>query len=150
ARLVPSSEGSFDLHDYIDYVIEILEVLGPGTAIMAVCQPSVPVLAAVSLMAARGNPNMPSSMTLMGGPVDTRCNPTAVNRFAKERGLEWFKNHVIMPVPWPNAGFQREVYPGFLQLSGFMGMNLDRHLSAHKDFFQHLVQGDGEPAEKHR
>lgn len=150
ARKVPLADGGFDLHDYIDYLIEILGELGPGVAIMAVCQPSVPVLAAVSLMAAREDPNMPSSMTLMGGPVDTRCNPTAVNKFAKEHDLDWFKSHVIMPVPWPNAGFQRKVYPGFLQLSGFMGMNFDRHLSAHNEFFKHLVQGDGEPVEKHR
>ena len=150
ARMVPLAHGGFDLGDYIEYVIEMLDVLGPGTSVMAVCQPSVPVLAAISLMAARKSSNQPSSMILMGGPVDTRRNPTAVNRFAEERDLGWFKNHMIMPVPWPNPGFGRNVYPGFLQLSGFMGMNLDRHLSAHNAFFKHLVQGDGEPAEKHR
>lgn len=150
ARMVPLDDGGFDLDDYIDYVIEMLGVVGAGAAIVAVCQPSIPVLAAVSLMSAQGNPDLPSSMVLMGGPIDTRRNPTAVNRFAEERDLDWFKNHVIMPVPWPNAGYQRSVYPGFLQLSGFMGMNLDRHLSAHQEFFKNLVQGDGEPAEKHR
>lgn len=150
ARKVPLSEGTFDLNDYVDYVIEMLGAIGPGAAVIAVCQPSVPVLAAVSLMSKHGHPALPSSMVLMGGPVDTRRNPTAVNRFAEERDLDWFKNHVIMPVPWPNPGYQRMVYPGFLQLSGFMGMNLDRHLFAHQEFFKHLVRGDGEPAEKHR
>jgi len=150
ARMVPLNEGGFDLNDYIDYVIEMLGVIGPGAAVIAVCQPSVPVLAAISLMSAHDHPDLPSSMVLMGGPIDTRRNPTAVNKFAEERDLDWFKNHVIMPVPWPNAGYQRSVYPGFLQLSGFMGMNLDRHLFAHQEFFKHLVHGDGEPAEKHR
>src|SRR5690606_25219714 len=97
--------------------------------------PSVPVLAAVAVMEARGDTSAPASMTLMGGPIDTRRNPTAVNVLAEEKGIDWFRDNVIMPVPFPNPGFMRSVYPGFLQLSGFMSMNLDRHLIAHKDFF---------------
>jgi len=150
ARMVPLSEGHFDLDDYIDYVIEMLHTLGPGAHVMAVCQPSVPVLAATAIMEMRGDPFAPATMTLMGGPIDTRRNPTAVNMLAEEKGTDWFRNNVIMQVPWPNPGFMRDVYPGFLQLSGFMSMNLDRHLIAHKDFFMHLVKHDGDSAEKHR
>lgn len=150
ARMVPLAEGRFDLDDYIDYVIDMLHTLGPDTHVMAVCQPSVPVLAAVALMEARNDPLAPASMILMGGPIDTRNSPTAVNRLAMEKDLDWFRDNVIMQVPWPNPGFMREVYPGFLQLSGFMSMNLDRHVTAHKDFFHHLVQNDGDSAEKHR
>jgi len=150
ARMVPLSQGSFDLDDYIDYVIEMFHALGPDTHVMAVCQPSVPVLAAVALMDKRGDPFVPSTMTLMGGPVDTRRNPTAVNLLAKEKGIDWFRDNVVMRAPWPVPGFGREVYPGFLQLSGFMSMNLDRHIIAHKDFFMHLVKHDGDNAEKHR
>ncbi len=117
---------------------------------MAVCQPSVPVAAAVALMEARGSRHVPLSMTLMGGPIDTRQSPTAVNKLAEERGMEWFRKNCIFKVPFPNPGFYRDVYPGFLQLSGFMAMNLDRHMSAHWDMFQHLVRADGDSAEKHR
>ncbi|RWG69260.1 MAG: polyhydroxyalkanoate depolymerase [Mesorhizobium sp.] len=150
ARMVPLSQGSFDLDDYIDYVIEMFHALGPDTHVMAVCQPSVPVLAAVALMEKRGDPFVPSTMTLMGGPIDTRRNPTAVNLLAGEKGTDWFRENVIMQAPWPVPGFGRNVYPGFLQLSGFMSMNLDRHIIAHKDFFMHLVKNDGDSAEKHR
>jgi poly(3-hydroxybutyrate) depolymerase len=150
ARMVPLSDGRFDLDDYVDYVIDMLRHLGPDTHVMAVCQPSVPVLSAVSVMEARGDPCAPASMTLMGGPIDTRRNPTAVNLLAEKKGIEWFRDNVIMQVPFPNPGFMRDVYPGFLQLSGFMTMNLDRHLIAHKDFFMHLVKNDGDSAEKHR
>ncbi|HTV69551.1 MAG TPA: polyhydroxyalkanoate depolymerase [Rhizobiaceae bacterium] len=150
ARMVPVSDGRFDLDDYIDYVMEMLRVIGPNTHVMAVCQPSVPVLAAVALMEARGDRFAPSTMTLMGGPIDTRRNPTAVNQLAEEKGIDWFRENVIMQVPWPEPGFMRAVYPGFLQLSGFMSMNLDRHIIAHKDFFMHLVKNDGDNAEKHR
>ena len=150
ARMVPLSDGRFDLDDYIDYVIEMLHVLGPDTNVMAVCQPSVPVLAAVALMEAADDPLVPSSMVLMGGPIDTRINPTAVNELAKTKPIEWFEDNVIMRVPWPLPGVGRPVYPGFLQLSGFMSMNLDRHMIAQKDFFMHLVKGDGDSAEKHR
>jgi poly(3-hydroxybutyrate) depolymerase len=150
ARMVPMSEGSFDLDDYIDYVIEILHHLGPDTHVIAVCQPSVPVLAAVAVMEEDKDPLSPASMTLMGGPIDTRINPTAVNKLAQEKPLEWFRDNVVMQVPWPHPGMMRSVYPGFLQLSGFMSMNLDRHVDAQKEFFMHLVKNDGEPAEKHR
>ncbi|UVC08487.1 polyhydroxyalkanoate depolymerase [Rhizobium sp. TH2] len=150
ARMVPLSEGRFDLDDYIDYVIEMIHHLGEDTHVIAVCQPSVPVLAAVARMEEEGDPLSPSSMTLMGGPIDTRINPTAVNQLAQARPLSWFEENVIMQVPWPQPGFMRPVYPGFLQLSGFMSMNLDRHMIAHKEFFGHLVKNDGEPAEKHR
>ncbi|MDI7863033.1 polyhydroxyalkanoate depolymerase [Rhizobiaceae bacterium n13] len=150
ARMVPVTDGNFDLDDYIDYVIEMLHHLGPDTHVIAVCQPSVPVLAAVALMESNGDPFVPSSMTLMGGPIDTRINPTAVNALAETKPLDWFRDNVIMNVPWPQPGFMRAVYPGFLQLSGFMSMNLDRHMIAQKDFFVHLVKNDGDGAEKHR
>jgi poly(3-hydroxybutyrate) depolymerase len=150
ARMVPVSQGHFDLDDYIDYVVGMFHALGPDTHVIAVCQPSVPVLAAVSLMEARGDRFAPATMTLMGGPIDTRRNPTAVNLLAEAKGTRWFRDNVIMRAPWPVPGFGREVYPGFLQLSGFMSMNLDRHIIAHKDFFMHLVKNDGDGAEKHR
>ncbi|MBZ7923777.1 polyhydroxyalkanoate depolymerase [Ensifer adhaerens] len=150
ARMVPLSEGTFDLDDYIDYVIQMLHYLGPNTHVIGVCQPAVPVLAAVALMEAVDDPLSPATMTLMGGPIDTRINPTGVNQLAEQRPIEWFRDNVIMPVPWPQPGFMRMVYPGFLQLSGFMSMNLDRHLIAHKEFFAHLVKNDGDAAEKHR
>ena len=114
ARTVPLSQGKFDLEDYVDYLIEMLQLLGPGVNIMAVCQPSVPVMAAVSLLNARAETYAPKSMILMGGPIDTRRNPTAVNKLAKEKGADWFRQNVIMKVPFPHAGFMRDVYPGFL------------------------------------
>jgi poly(3-hydroxybutyrate) depolymerase len=150
ARMVPAMEGPFDLDDYIDYLISILHKLGSDTHVVAVCQPSVPVLAAVSLMEADQDPCVPLSMVLMGGPIDTRINPTAVNALAEQRGLNWFRTHVISKVPFPNPGFMREVYPGFLQLNGFVSMNLDRHIEAHKNLFLHLVRGDGDSAQKHK
>ncbi|TDH37857.1 polyhydroxyalkanoate depolymerase [Pseudohoeflea suaedae] len=150
ARMVPVLEGRFDLDDYVDYIIEMLHELGPDTNLMAVCQPSVPALAAVAVMEKRDDPMVPLTMTLMGGPIDTRINPTAVNQLAQEKPIEWFESNVIMNVPWPLPGVGRAVYPGFLQLSGFMSMNLDRHVIAQKDFFVHLVEGDGDSAEKHR
>ena len=150
ARMVPVSEGRFDLDDYIDYVIDMLHELGEGTNVVGVCQPSVPVLAAAALMEAKGDRFAPATMTLMGGPIDTRSNPTAVNLLAEEKGTAWFRDNVVMQVPWPLPGFGRDVYPGFLQLSGFMSMNLDRHIIAHKDFFMHLVKNDGDGAVKHR
>ncbi|MEO1161497.1 MAG: polyhydroxyalkanoate depolymerase, partial [Pseudomonadota bacterium] len=148
ARDVPASHGSFDLDDYIDYVIEIIRHLGKNVHVMAVCQPTVPVLAAISLMHQRKEKLLPASMMLMGGPIDTRRNPTEVNKLATERGTDWFKRHVIVRVPFPNAGFMRRVYPGFLQLSGFMTMNMDRHVDAHRELFRHLVEGDEDSAEK--
>ena len=150
ARTVPASHGRFDLDAYVDYVMDFLRHLGPGTSVMAVCQPSVPVLAAVSLMNAENDPCSPSTMILIGGPIDTRRNPTAVNKLAEEKGADWFRNNVIMKVPAPHAGMMRDVYPGFLQLGGFMTMNLDRHIGAHREMFWHLVDGDGDSAEKHR
>jgi poly(3-hydroxybutyrate) depolymerase len=115
-----------------------------------VCQPSVPVLAAVALMEADNDPYVPHSMTLMGGPIDTRVKSTAVNKLAESKGIDWFRSHVITKVPFPHPGVMRDVYPGFLQLTGFMSMNLDRHLEAHRDLFRHLVKGDGDSAAKHR
>jgi poly(3-hydroxybutyrate) depolymerase len=150
ARMVPALQGSFDLDDYVDYVTDFLRHLGPHTSVMAVCQPSVPVMAAVSLMNAEKDPCAPATMILMGGPIDTRRNPTAVNKLAKEKGMDWFRSNVIMKVPPPHAGMMRDVYPGFLQLGGFMTMNLDRHLDAHRELFWHLVEGDGDSAVKHR
>jgi poly(3-hydroxybutyrate) depolymerase len=150
ARMVPLAEGRFDLDDYIDYVISMLHALGGDVHVIAVCQPSVPVLAAVSMMEADKDPYVPHSMVLMGGPIDTRINSNAVNRLAENRGIDWFRNHVITKVPFPHPGFLRDVYPGFLQLHGFMSMNLDRHLEAHRNLFRHLVKGDGDSAQKHR
>ena len=150
ARTVPAAMGAFDLDDYVDYVMEMLRFLGPDTHVIGVCQPAVPVLMAVALMEAEADPCSPATMTLMGGPIDTRVNPTAVNLLALDKGIGWFRDHVVMNVPFPHPGFGRAVYPGFLQLTGFMTMNLDRHLAAHKDFFVHLVQNDGDPVAKHR
>jgi len=150
ASVVPLLEGSFDLDDYISYLMEIFAFLNGDCHVVAVCQPAVPVMAAVSLLESQNAPYVPKSMTLMGGPIDTRRNPTQVNKLAEERGTDWFANNVVTKVPWPNAGAGRSVYPGFLQLTGFMTMNLDRHITAHKDLFNHLVEGDGESAEKHR
>jgi poly(3-hydroxybutyrate) depolymerase len=117
---------------------------------LGVCQPAVPVLAAAAVMAADGDAAAPATMILMGGPIDSRVNPTAVSAHAEQRGTAWFRRNVIMQVPFPHPGVMRQVYPGFLQLSGFMAMNIDRHLSAIHDFFVHVVEGDGDSAEKHR
>jgi poly(3-hydroxybutyrate) depolymerase len=150
ARMVPMSAGPFDLDDYIDYLISMLHALGGDVHVLAVCQPAVPVIAAVSVMEAEGDPYVPVTMTLMGGPIDTRVNPTAVNLLAERRGIGWFQRNVISKVPFPNPGFMRDVYPGFLQLHGFMSMNLERHIEAHRQLFQHLVRGDGDSAQKHK
>jgi len=150
ARMVPIGEGRFDLDDYIDYIISMLHVLGGDVHVMAVCQPSVPVLAAVALMEADKDPYVPRSMVLMGGPIDTRINPNGVNKLAVGRGINWFRNNVITKVPFPHPGIMRDVYPGFLQLHGFVSMNLDRHLEAHRNLFTHLIRGDGDSAQKHR
>jgi len=146
ARAVPlMAEPDFDLDDYIEYVMDYIRLLGPDTHVIAVCQPAVPVLAAVALMNEREPEAAPRSMTLIGGPIDTREAPTEVNLFAKRHSLDWFRRRVIHSVPFGHAGFLRRVYPGFLQLAGFMAMNLDRHMEAHWQMFQHLVEGDGEP-----
>ena len=150
ARMVPLVEGRFDLDDYIDYIISMLHMLGGDVHVVAVCQPSVPVLAAVSLMEANNDPYVPHSVVLMGGPIDTRINSNAVNKLAESRGIDWFRSHVITKVPFPHPGFMRDVYPGFLQLHGFVSMNLDRHIEAHNNLFRHLVKGDGDSAQKHR
>lgn len=150
ARDVPLDQGRFDLDDYIDYVREMLRWFGGDVHVFAVCQSAVPALAAVALMEEDADPAAPHSLVLAGGPIDTRKSPTAVNDLARERGADWFVNSVITQAPWPSAGHGRSVYPGFLQLSGFMAMNLGRHVNAHHEFFGHLVAGDGGSAEKHR
>jgi poly(3-hydroxybutyrate) depolymerase len=150
ARTVPVSEGPFDLDDYVDYLVSMLHALGGNAHVIAVCQPSVPVMAAVSVMETADDPYVPNSMVLMGGPIDTRINPTAVNKLAEERGIDWFRRNVITKVPFPHPGMLRDVYPGFLQLHGFMSMNLDRHIEAHRNLFMHLVKADGDSAQKHR
>ena len=150
ARMVPLFEGRFDLDTYIDYLCDLFRDLGPDLHVMAVCQPAVPVMAAVAVTEAAGSPNVPISMTLMGGPIDTTRSPTAVNCLAQDRGMAWFEKNTITVVPPTYPGFFRRVYPGFLQLSGFMAMNFERHVTAHTDMFHHLVTGDGDSAEKHR
>lgn len=150
SRNVPLLYGRFDLDDYIDLVVSFIRALGPDLHVIAVCQPSVPVLAAVALLAQDGDPAQPRTATLMGGPVDTRINPTVVNKLATSRPLGWFERNVIATVPSRYSGAFRRVYPGFVQLAGFMTMNLDRHVTAHVDLFKHLVRGDGESAEATR
>ena len=150
ARVVPMMYGDFDLDDFIDYVADFIRFIGPNTHVIAVCQPSVPVLAAVAAMAAEDDPLQPASMTLMGGPIDTRRNPTMVNELAASRPLSWFEQNVIHTVPLPNAGAMRRVYPGFVQLSGFMTMNLERHMEAHAGLFRHLIEGDCDSVDQHQ
>ncbi|MBN8543992.1 MAG: polyhydroxyalkanoate depolymerase [Alphaproteobacteria bacterium] len=149
-REVPLFKGEFTLNTYIDYLLEFMRHIGPGIHTMAVCQPSVPLMAAVALMNQTKDPCTPKTMTLMGGPVDTRKAPTKVNQFSKEHSISWFESNVITRVPLNYPGFARRVYPGFLQLAGFMSMNFERHKDAHVDLFNHLVQGDGEKAQSHR
>lgn len=150
AREVPLSEGKFDLEDYIDYVIEFLQFLGPNVHVIAVCQPGPAVLAATSVMASKDDPAVPSSLTLMGSPIDTRLSPTEPNLLATSKPLSWFEENVIMNVPFPHPGAMRRVYPGFLQLTGFMTMNLDRHMDAHQKLYTDLVAGDGDSVEQHK
>src|SRR5207248_9611222 len=146
ARSVPVADGRFGLDETVDLIIDFIRLLGPGAHVIAVCQPSVPVLAAVSLLAAAKDPCQPRSMVLMGGPIDPAANPTEVNRFAEAHSLSWFENTVITTVPAPYLGSCRRVYPGFLQLAGFLGMNFDRHVTAHWRMFQQLVEGDDDNA----
>lgn len=150
ARDVPLFQGSFDLGDFIDYLIEFMQFIGPNVHVIGVCQPAVPALAATAHMARNRMHHQPASLTLMGGPIDTRRNPTVVNNLAEERPLSWFENNVIARVPFPNAGFMRQVYPGFIQLTGFMTMNLQRHTKAHVKLFDHLVRGDEDSVQQHR
>jgi poly(3-hydroxybutyrate) depolymerase len=147
AKLVPAEAGRFDLDDYVDYLIEFLETVGPGAHMLAVCQPSVPCYAAAALMSADGHKARPRTLTMMGGPIDTRRAPTAVNTLATQRPYAWFQRNVIATVPYPYPGAGRPVYPGFLQLAGFMAMNLGDHLTSHWEMFKHLVDGDGEGAD---
>ncbi len=150
ARDVPRAAGRFGLDEYIDHVIAFIEFLGPGTHVIGVCQPCAALLAAVAAMAQANNPAQPASMTLMAGPIDTRINPTPVNDLAMEHPLEWFERNLISAVPMRYPGANRRVYPGFMQLSAFMSMNLARHMRAHQDLFQHIVQGDDAKAEATR
>lgn len=146
AKTVPLSAGSFDLDDYIDYLIEFLRFIGPGTHMLAVCQPSVPAFAATAVMSAENDPCRPATLTLMGGPVDTRASPTSVNDIAMNKPLAWFKSHVVATVPLNYPGAGRKVYPGFLQLAGFISMNLETHMMSHYEMFKHLTLGDTESA----
>src|SRR5690606_38705705 len=147
ARMVRLSLGEFHLHDYVLYCIDILRCLGRDTHVVSVCQPTVPVLAAVSLMVTLEDPVLPRSMTLMGGPIDPRQSPTAVNDLATAKPFESFERTVIHRVPGRYAGAGRRVYPGFLQHAGFVSMNPDRHAQSHWDFYLNLVRGDLEDAE---
>ena len=150
ARSVPLYEGTFDLDDYVDYVRDFIQFLGQDLHVIAVCQPAVPALIATALMAADDDPCQPRSLTLMGGPIDPRRNPTVVNKHAESKSLDWFEHVVISTVPWPHPGVMRKVYPGFIQLSGFLSMNLDRHITAHQRYFDHMVEGDCDSAEQHK
>ena len=149
ARMVPAEIGPFHLDDYVAYVQEFIRHIGAEANVISVCQPTVPVLAAVSLLASAGEPT-PRTLTMMGGPIDARRSPSAVNNLAMNKSIEWFENNVIYRVPpnFPGAG--RRVYPGFLQHTGFVAMNPDRHLSSHYDYFLDLIRGDDDSAEAHR
>jgi poly(3-hydroxybutyrate) depolymerase len=149
ARMVPNDVGPFHLDDYVHYVQEFIRHIGPSVHVISVCQPTVPVLAAVSLMASAGE-FTPRTMTMMGGPIDARRSPTAVNNLAMNKSYEWFENNVIYRVPMNFPGADRLVYPGFMQHTGFVAMNPDRHMSSHYDYFLDLVRGDEDSAESHR
>ncbi len=150
ARDTPLSEGAFGFDDYVDHLIRFMEVMGPGSHMVAVCQPAVAALAAAAVMAERGNKAQPRSLTLMAGPIDTRQNPTKVNDLAKSHPIDWFEKNLIDAVPWRYKGAFRKVYPGFLQLTAFMTMNLDRHINAHMAQFRALACGDVVAAENHK
>ena len=149
ARMVPEAEGPFHLDDYVQYVQEFIRLIGPDVNVISVCQPTVPVLAAVSLMATAGEA-IPRTLTMMGGPIDARRSPTAVNNLAMNKSHGWFEQNVIYRVPVNYPGSGRRVYPGFLQHSGFIAMNPGRHLKSHYDYFLDLVRGDGDNADSHR
>lgn len=146
ARDIPLAAGSFGFDDYVDHLVHFLEEMGPPAHMIAVCQPCVPALAAVALMAQEANPAAPRSLTLMGGPVDVRINPTAVNDLANQQDFDWFERHLIHSVPWRYAGRGRKVYPGFLQLSAFVSMNAGRHFDQHRALYQHLADGEEDQA----
>ncbi len=150
ARMAPVWLGRFDLDDYMDHVRKMISHIGPGAHVLAVCQPGPPVLAAISMMAEDDDPNRPASMTFMGSPIDTRRSPTVPNELAEEQSFEWFQENMIYTVPGPYPGVFRRVYPGFVQLASFMNMNWGRHVDAQWHFFNHLVEGDGDNAGKHR
>ncbi len=150
ARMVPVAQGPFHLDDYIDYVREFIRTLGANVHVISVCQPTVPVLAAISLMASAGEAIRPRTMVMMGGPIDARRSPTAVNDLAREKPYSWFERSVIQTVPLKYPGFMRRVYPGFLQHLGFVAMNPRRHLDAHWELYDHLIEGDDDSAEAHR
>ena len=150
AREVPLAQGNFDLDDYVDYLIDFCRYLGPDVHVVAVCQPSVPALGAAALMAADKDPRQPRSLTLMGGPIDTRVSPTTPNDLAMRNSMMWFRQNVISTVPFNYPGAMRRVYPGFLQLTSFISMNLDRHINAHMRQFEHLIKGDDDSADAHR
>jgi len=150
ARMVSLFHGAFHLDDYVDYVREFITFLGPEVNVVSVCQPTVPVLAAIALMADAGASVKPRTMVMMGGPIDARRSPTAVNNLATRKPLSWFRDNVIHRVPAKYPGAMRQVYPGFLQHMGFVAMNPSRHADAHRDFYNHLVEGDGESADAHR
>ena len=149
ARMVPLDAGEFHLHDYVHYVQDFIREIGPNVHVISVCQPTVPVLGAVSLLASAGE-TTPLSMTMMGGPIDARKSPTAVNNLAMNRSIEWFENNVIFRVPQNYPGAGRAVYPGFMQHTGFVAMNPDRHATAHYDYFLDLIRGDDDSADAHR
>jgi len=149
ARIVPLSEGPFHLNDYVKYVQEFIRFVGPEVNVISVCQPTVPVLAAVSLLATHGE-FTPRTLTMMGGPIDARLSPTSVNDLATKKPYEWFENNVIYRVPSNFAGVGRKVYPGFLQHTGFVAMNPDRHVNSHYDYFLDLIRGDDDSTEQHR
>lgn len=148
ARDVSLSDGRFGFDDYVDYIIKFLEKMGPGSHLIAVCQPCVQALVATAVMSASGNKAVPHSMTLMAGPIDTRINPTKVNELASSKPIDWFENNLIARVPFRHQGAGRKVYPGFVQLSAFVSMNLKRHIDAHKELHEHLANGDIESAER--
>ena len=150
ARMVPLADGPFHFDDYVDYVCEWIRLLSPDLHVVSVCQPTVPVLAAVSLMASRDEPVWPKTMIMMGGPIDARKSPTAVNNLATKKPYSWFEQNLIERVPAKYPGFMRRVYPGFLQHLGFVAMNPDRHFNAHWDYYNHLLEGDGDSADSHR
>lgn len=150
ARDIPIAMGRFDFDDFVDYIIDYINFLGPNTHVVAVCQPAVPVLVATAIMATRNSEIQPASLTLMGGPIDTRRNPTKVNELAGARSIDWFERTVVSTVPFPHAGCLRPVYPGFMQLTGFMTMNLERHMNAHVDLFHNLVKGDCDSVKQHQ
>jgi poly(3-hydroxybutyrate) depolymerase len=147
ARDVPLEAGAFGFDDYVDYLIKFMEKLGPGAHLVAVCQPCVQALAAVAVMAANGNPAQPASMTLMAGPIDTRVNPTKVNKLATSKPMSWFERNLIARVPWKYSGARRMVYPGFVQLTAFVSMNVNRHYNAHQELYEHLRNGELEKAQ---